>query len=416
MYFRFIKNKRMYIKDLLLSLTLCFSFSLFSQKPVRLKAGKWTGSLTLTEQDFLPFEVELTGKKNNYLITIINGEERILLDNPLRQGDSLIYSFPNFNSRIVLMRKNKKELNGYWQNMNKNAYRISLSLRYGDKERFTILSSNQTTLPKKWEITFDPETQNKYKSVGLFHEVSNKVHGTFLTETGDYRFLAGNRSGDSLYLSCFDGSHAYLFKSVIKGDSIYGDFFSGKHFKGKWQGRSNDQFELTHPDSLTYLVNDEPFTFTLQDLAGEKFTFPSEHYKGKVTIIQIMGTWCPNCMDETRFLKEVHMKYGQQGLEIISIGYEVGKSFEEYADKITSLQKRYDLPFKFLVGGAANKGLASEHFAMLNKIISFPTAIFIARDGTVRKVHTGFNGPGTGSYYTDFVKETNLFIESLLNE
>lgn len=121
-------------------------------------------------------------------------------------------------------------------------------------------------------------------------------------------------------------------------------------------------------------------------------------------------------MDETMYFNELYKEYNKQGLEIISVGYEVGTSFKEHAEKINRLKSKYNLPFQFLVGGSANKGLASEHFKMLNQIISFPTAIVIGKDGTVRKVHTGFNGPGTGEYYNQYVKETESFIQSLLQE
>ena len=167
---------------------------------------------------------------------------------------------------------------------------------------------------------------------------------------------------------------------------------------------------------MTHVVNSDPFTIQLKDLKGQDFSFPNEQYKGKVTIIQIMGTWCPNCMDETRYFKDLYARYHNQGLEIISVGYEVGNTFEEYAAKISTLKTRLNLDYTLLVGGSANKGLASEQFKMLNQIISFPTAIFIGKDGTIKKVHTGFNGPGTGQYYTDYVKETEAFIQELLKQ
>ncbi len=406
----------MRLKGSLLTFIFFFCFSSFSQNKLKLKTGKWTGVLQLTSSDQLPFEVEIKGKKDDISIHVINGEERIVLDKITFSNDSLLIPFPNFNSRLVLHKNSKKQLKGYWQNLNKTAYRIPLDLVYGYTTRFKPLKNESNQLASKYEITFNPQSDDAYKSVGLFNSNGNRVYGTFLTETGDYRFLDGNRSDDSLYLSCFDGSHAFLFKANVFSDSISGEFLSGKHWKGKWNGRINSAFELTHPDSLTYVVKETPFTFSLTDLNGSPFTFPNSQFENKVTIIQIMGTWCPNCMDETRYLRDLYARYHDQGLEIISIGYEVGQTFEEHADKIRKLQERYELPFTFLVGGAANKGLASEHFAMLNKIISFPTSIFIAKDGTVRKVHTGFNGPGTGSYYTEFIKETDLFLRSLLNE
>jgi len=127
-----------------------------------------------------------------------------------------------------------------------------------------------------------------------------------------------------------------------------------------------------------------------------------------------MGSWCPNCLDEVRYYKELYNKYHDQGLEIISICYEMGNDFDDYVTNINRLKNKLGLEFTFLVGGVANKGLASEHFSMLNEVISFPTSIFIGRDAKVKLVHTGFNGPGTGSYYREYIEETNLLIESLL--
>ena len=57
-----------------------------------------------------------------------------------------------------------------------------------------------------------------------------RVTGTFLTETGDYRYLEGVVDGDSLKLSCFDGSHAFLFHAALDQDSFRGRFWSGTHW------------------------------------------------------------------------------------------------------------------------------------------------------------------------------------------
>jgi thiol-disulfide isomerase/thioredoxin len=384
-----------------------------------IKKGSWTANLQLENNTFLPFQLQVIGKGSDYDLSIINGSETIILEKGKIINDSIHFYFPSFNSKLIIKNKGKKKLKGYWINFNKsNNYKIPFSAKFGYTTRFNVGKTKETFpyLDGKWETTFDPNTEDAYKGIGLFEQHGNKVEGTFRTETGDFRFLEGNVTSDSLFLSCFDGSHAFLIKSKIIGDSMYGSFYSGKHWKGLWNARCNESFELGNPDSLTYVINDTVFTFTLKDLEGKDFTFPNSTYKDKVTIIQIMGTWCPNCMDETVYLKELHEKYHNQGLEIISVGYEVGTSFKEHAERINRLKNKYNLPFQFLVGGTANKGLASEHFRMLNQIISFPTSIFIGKDGTVRKVHTGFNGPGTGEYYINFVKENESFLQSLIEE
>ena len=172
---------------------------------------------------------------------------------------------------------------------------------------------------------------------------------------------------------------------------------------------------MRDPDSITILKKDNPaFSFNLKTVNGADYSFPNQETRGKVVIIQIMGTWCPNCMDETNYYKELYDKYHSKGLEIISIGYETSESFEDQAKKILTLKQRKNLDFTFLVGGKASKEIASEQFKMLNEVISFPTSIYIGRDGQVKRIHTGFNGPGTGEVYTEYVKKTNALIESLL--
>lgn len=400
------------------------SITVFGQKTKlpHLKSGVWTGKLSLNSTASLPFKLEIKKSKSDYTFIIYNGKESIQLQNLQIQNDSIHIEFPSFNSKLVLKAKGRKTLKGYWINHNKGVnYTIPCQLSAGYFKRFPnnklYLSHIQpVNYDGKWESTFEPGTKDAYKALGIFTQSFSNIEGTFLSETGDYRFLEGNVVADSLYLSCFDGSHAFLFTGKLKKDSIHGKFYSGKHWETDWNAVRNAEFKLQHPDSLTYIVDTNPFSFQLKDLEGKDFHFPNKDYKNKVTIIQIMGTWCPNCMDETRYFKELYDTYHSQGLEIISVGYEVGNDFSEHAAKIKKLQERLNLDFQFLVGGAANKNLASEHFNMLNQIISFPTSIFIGKDGQIRKIHTGFNGPGTGQYYIDFVNETNLFIETLLKE
>lgn len=268
------------------------------------------------------------------------------------------------------------------------------------------------------EVTFDYANEAE-KAVGIFHyplvgniNGANSLYGTFLTETGDYRFLEGATIKDSLYLSCFDGSHAFLFRAQLKNDTLWGDFHSGSHYKTEWFAVKNEAFELRHADSLTYIVNEKPLEFELMKLDGSYYKYPNESLQNKVVLIQIMGTWCPNCLDESNYLKKIHSQYSDQ-LEIIAVTFETQKTTEEKIEKVARYKEALDLHYTFLIGGDACKPCASQVFPQLSDIISFPTLIFIDKKGEIRKIHTGFSGPGTGDHYTDFVQETDLFIESL---
>lgn len=403
---------------------LFLSFSVFSQTPKlkALKTGSWSGKLSLNSTNNLRFQFTIQKVEKEYVFAVLNGEEQINMIHPRVERDSLVLEFPLFNSIMVLKRHDTEKLKGYWLNLNKGAnYTIPCELNFGYTNRFpskiTSLNVLQTAnFDGKWECFFDPGTPDAYKAVGIFTQDNTKIEGTFLTETGDYRFLEGNVLGDSLYLSCFDGSHAFLFTGRISPSGIDGKFYSGKHWKTSWTATKNETFKLTDPDSLTHLLDTARVRFSFKDLNGNDFHFPNERYDNKVTIIQIMGTWCPNCMDETRFYADLYAKYHAKGLEIISIGYEIGTDFLAQAESIKRLKNRLNIDYTLLVGGSANKNLASTHFSMLNQITSFPTTIVVGKDGLVRKIHTGFNGPGTGKFYEDYTRETVDLIEKLLNE
>ena len=388
----------------------------FSQNTNRIKLskGSWKSVLELNAEDILPFD--MTIKKGNLLV-ISNGKEEIIMEAATFSNDSIRVKFPFFNSELIFKAESKTKIKGVWANYNKGKnYRIPFVSVKQKSDRFSLANdkSESINIDGKWKVVFEPNTSGAYPALAIFDQKENNVSGTFLTETGDYRFLEGNSTKDSLYLSCFDGSHAFLFKAQLKNDSLWGDFFSGSHWQSEWVAARNSTYKLTDPDELTQVVDSQYFHFEMQTLEGEPFIFPNNAHKNKVVIVQIMGSWCPNCLDETQYYKTLYENYHDQGLEIISICYETGNSFDDYVANIKRLQSKLDLNFTFLVGGAANKGLASEHFKMLNEVISFPTSIFIGRDGIVKRVHTGFNGPGTGEYYKEYVEKTNALIESLL--
>lgn len=377
----------------------------------------WNANLQLNETSILPFKLEVHKSNNSIILTIHNAEEKINLSVPKLINDSFQVDFPHFHSYIRFKLKNKDDIGGYWYNLNKgNSYKIPFAAVFR-KSYESCKNESNLDLTGRWKTRFSPDTKNEEIAIGVFKSDATdntRLTGTFLTETGDYRFLEGRVCKDEFYLSCFDGSHAFMFTGQLVNHQIKGEFFSGKHYNTNWIAEKDEKFELRNPDSITYIVKKDAFGFKLKDLRGNDFVFPNEEYKNKATIIQIMGTWCPNCLDETKFLKEMYEKYHQQGLEIISVGYETPSSFEEQVQKINLLKTRLNLHHTFLVGGQANKSLASEQFSMLNAVVSFPTAIFINKKGEVEKVHTGFNGPGTGQVYLDYKVETEKFIQELL--
>lgn len=326
---------------------------------------------------------------------------------------------PVFDSEFKIKFK-KYEMQGVWINHTRRDKNILYFEAQAGRPWTKPISECIKTgnLNGNWEVTFSSGTKEQSKAIGIYTLSDSILKGTFLTETGDYCFLVGGANNGCFQLSCFDGSHAFLFTGKIKGDSIFDShFYSGAHHHETWVAKRNDKFELRNPDSLTYLK--PGFTkvnFNFKNLEGKNISLQDEKFKNKVVIIQIMGTWCPNCMDETKFLAPFYDKYNSKGLEVVALAFERTDDFNKAVNNIQRSKTRFNAKYEFLITMKTGKDQASEALPMLNEVMAFPTTIYIDKKGAVRKIYTGFNGPATGEAHTKFVEDTTRFVEKLLAE
>ena len=154
--------------------------------------------------------------------------------------------------------------------------------------------------------------------------------------------------------------------------------------------------------------------FSFPNLKGDTINLKDPKFAGKPVIVQIMGSWCPNCLDESLYLKEQYEQYHKDGLEIIGLTFERARDYETALKRATKMERDLALPYPILLAGATRDDKAAELLPMLNHIMSYPTSIYLNKDHAVVKIHTGFSGPGT-PVYEDFVAENDKFIQSLIH-
>ncbi|MEO6914782.1 MAG: TlpA disulfide reductase family protein, partial [Chitinophagaceae bacterium] len=291
---------------------------------------------------------------------------------------------------------------------------------FGDKERFTGLSSPKADVNGRWAVTFTAKTGKTNFSVGEFVQKGARLTGTFLTPSGDYRFLEGNVSNDSMFLSGFDGGHAFLFSAKLVGDSLAGGrFYSGFLRAETWTARRDSSAKLGDVYSDTKLKTRQArLDFTFPDLDNNPVSISDPKYKGKVVLIQIMGSWCPNCMDETSFLSDYYDKNRYRGFEVIALAYETSTDFARSQKLLQPFRDRFNVKYPILITGvtATDSLLTEKTLPQLEKLGLFPTSIFVDRSGRVRKMFTGFSGPGTGKHFDEFKEEFETTIDELLGE
>lgn len=388
------------------------------------KEGKWRVALkikTENSEEEIPFHFNLKKMDGQFSAEILNAEEKIFCNEVFIKKDSIFISPPVFQSQLKGKFISDTLIEGAWYNYSKGAdYIIPFVAEFAKEERFKNNPENvrnSISIEGKWETEFNPNSTNTYNAVGIFKQKEKNVSGTFLTETGDYRFLEGNFSNDILSLSCFDGSHAFLFKAILKDEKLSGTFYSGIHSRENFTAKKNENAKLTHPDSLTFLREGfSQFSFSFPDLDSNIISLSDKKFQNKVVIVEVMGSWCPNCLDETVFLSEIYKNHHANGLEIVSLCFERSPEFSKAKNAVLRFKQQLNAPYDFLIAGIAGTKNANEKLPMLNHIMSFPTTIFIDKKGKVRKIHTGFYGPGTGEYHAKFKEEITLFVEKLLGE
>lgn len=402
-----------------LSLLLVFFSVIGVAQP---KLGIWRGILLLNAEKNieLPFNFEIKKVNAKLILVICNAQERITIDEVVFTKDSLNFKMPIFDTEFKTELIGDTILKGVWINHTKKENNtIAFTAKFGNKYRFNVPMKRATNFYNgRWETTFSQESKDSSKAIGVFKYIPNSaiVEGTFLTETGDYRFLEGMESDGKLYLSCFDGSHAFLFTAENNGTAITkGDFYSGSSWHESWIAKLNDNFTLHDPESLTYLKNpDKKIDFTFYNTKNQKVSLSDAKYKNKVVIVQIMGSWCPNCMDESAYLSKIYKQYNKEGLEIIALAYERTSDIETAKKNIMRLTNRFSIDYDILLTGLTGKEKASESLPFLNKIMAFPTTIFLGKNHYVKSVYTGFSGPATGIEYEKYTLKTESLIKNLL--
>jgi thiol-disulfide isomerase/thioredoxin len=382
-------------------------------KNSKLKAGLWRGVLEMQGQQ-LPFGFDVQETNGQYKIFVLNAEERLALDEITVTGDSVRITMHIFDSELKAKIDDGKLTGTFIKNYDpKNTFPFSAT--FGDTFRFAH-EETELDFSGKYSLEFQSPTE-KYVAVGIFKQSYSKVTGTFLTPTGDYRYLQGDVVDNELFLSAFDGNHAFVFTAHFEGDSIKGKFYSGKSSLESWKGVRNENAAMPDPESLTFLKPGfEKLEFNFPGLNGNKISSADERFKNKVVILQIFGTWCPNCMDETKFLAQWYKENKNRGVEILGLAYERKDDFEYASSRVKKMKEKLQVEYDFVIAGVNDKAKASETLPALNRVLAFPTTIFIGKNGKVKYIHTGFSGPGTGIYYEQFKERFNQVVNECLAE
>ena len=400
------------------ALALLTGASVLAQAP--LPNGPYRGEFQ-TPNGKVPFNFDIkSGNGSAKTAYLLNANEREELTGVQQEGDSVFIPIPLYNATLRF-KQSGNQLTGIYKAG--EGQPIPVTAEFGRTDRYEQGAAPTVSLNGKWDIGVqrnlnDPNDINQ--TVGVFEQKGSRVTGTVLTVTGDYRYLDGQVTGNEFRLSSFSGSAPAVLQGTINPDgTLTGEF---RYIRGAFPltGKKNDNAKLPYLYSLTYLKpgykkeNGPALRFTFPDLNGKSVSLTDDKYKGKVVIVTILGSWCPNCIDETAFLAPWYKANHQRGVEIIGLAFERKNDPAFAKTALTRLINRYDVQYDILFAGIADKKVASDALPALNKVLAFPTTIILDRQGNVAQIHTGYTGPATGKYYEEYVAEFNQTINKLL--
>jgi thiol-disulfide isomerase/thioredoxin len=387
------------------------------------RVGIW--QFVLSRQGGIPVlvDVEFNRTHTAWEWVFLNDTERLTVQSPPLAGDSLHFEMPLFETRFALQLKGDSLLSGSMLKGTSGQQQAwDVRALYGKKDRHVGKNEHPATdIGGRWALEFQRADGSWRPAVAAFRQSGSRVSGTVINPSGDYRYLQGTLHGSQLYLSTFDGAHIYAFTAIASGDSLLesGQFFSGSLPITPFRARRNASAQLPATPPVAELKpGAEKLNFRFPDLDSNLTGIEDARFRGKVTILQIMGSWCPNCMDETRFLSDFYNSQTSRDVEIVALAYELSTDFKRSANSLRKFQQRFNVRYPMLITGArsADADKAAKTLPQLTDIKYFPTTLFIDKAGRVRKIHSGFYGPGAPEYFEAYKKEFFDTLKQLTGE
>jgi thiol-disulfide isomerase/thioredoxin len=381
-------------------------------------AAHYRASLQLPGGE-LPFGLEIDEKDGKLSAVIVNGPERLDAEDVARDGERITMRLPGYRNTIELAPEGGI-LRGRLTMVKSGNLRqeIPLVAMRGDSYRFFPAAiAPGGDIGGRWAVTFIEDNGAESIAVGEFSQSGSDVTGTFLSATGDHRYLSGELRGGELFLGSFNGGQTFLYHATVAADgTLSGDYWSGLAYHARFKARRDENASLGDTVRMTSVRDpSQRLKFSFPDLAGQPVSIEDPRFAGKVVVVAISGSWCPNCHDEAAFLSQYYRENRDKGFEVVGLMFEHFDVPAEAKVAVEGYRDRNEVEFPLLIAGITGD-TASSRLPQLDAVHAYPTTLFVDRKGKVRYVHTGFSGPATGAHYVELTREFDERIKALLAE
>jgi thiol-disulfide isomerase/thioredoxin len=378
----------------------------------------WKGTLELPGQKQLPFLVFLDLKQPAPSGYFLNGSEQTPIPEVELHGDSLTFVFSEYGAAMRGIWKRGKLL-GEFLRFRKDTIVNKFEAVPVTSTEQTPQSKMSTELPLvgKFQAYFKRKEGIDSSSQATFWAHGDSVYGTIVESSGDIGLMAGKQTGNSVLLTRFTGWQGQMIELTRVQNAWSGTLYYRipPLVSFTLEPRATLVEELSAANRPSLKEARKPFAFSGTTVMGDTVNNLSPQFKGKVLLLDIMGTWCHNCMDAAPLLQKLSSEFGGQGLEVVGLSFELSDDPTTARRNLLLFEERYGITFPVLFCGSTSPAnIEARVKSQINNFPGYPTTLFVDRSGSVHTIHGGFNGPGTGEYFQAQINRYYDLVRTLL--
>lgn len=374
-------------------------------------AGLWDAAVVVNGLE-IPFRFEIAGGGAAVKGWFFNGDEKVESTGGTFENGSLVLNFDHYATSLEAALVNGRLAGTY--NRATGFYPF-YARRFAPAAAFP---NEVPAIDGLWQI--GNVRSNKGESAWRFivRQSGAEVTAAILRVDGDTGALAGTYRNGKFIVSHFSGARPLVLELTPQKD---GSLEIVRNREEKMiavrasEATLKGVAEPTDPSRHSSVKDPtQPFTFAFPDITGTIRANTDPQFRGKVVIVSISGSWCPNCHDEAPFLAELYRNYRDKGLEIVALSFEEEAQKAKGYPRLLAFNKRYGIEYPVVLAG--EQADLAEKVPQIHNLNSFPTTIFLGRDGLVRGVHAGFAGAVSGVFHDNAKEEIIATVERLLAE
>jgi thiol-disulfide isomerase/thioredoxin len=373
--------------------------------------GLWDATVIVNSVE-VPFRLELSGTGASAKGSFFNGDEKLTSTTGSFENGALVLSFDEYETKLEATLKDGRLEGQYSRGTRGAPYPFQA-------KRFTPVKVEVANVPSiagLWNVQVQSSKGESAWQL-IVRQSGGEVSAAILRVDGDTGTLTGTFANGTFVLSHFSGARPLRVELTPQADGTLAVVQNKDNPLTAIRSeiaRAKGLPEPSDPSRFTTMRDPtEPLRFSFPDLSGKIVSNTDDRFRGKVVIVSISGSWCPNCHDEAPFLVELYRKYRGRGLEIVSLSFEEAAQLKN-PTRLRAFNKRYGIEYTVLLPGEPRE-LADKMPQAVN-LNSFPTTFYLGRDGRVRGVHAGFPGAASGEFHQETKDEITADVERLLAE